>query len=64
MVSAGVCLMLYGIVVVCDVLCGGVWFVLCLCVPLLCGCVLCVICCVMVYGLSFPLCASVCVCVC
>ena len=50
-------------VVVCDVLCGVVWFVSFVCVPLLCVCVLFVICCVMVYGLSVSLCACVFACV-
>ena len=49
---------------VCDVLCGGVWYVVCavLCVSVLvvCVCVLFVIYCVIVYGLF--LCAD-CVCV-
>ena len=46
----------------CDVVCGVVWFVSSVCVPLLCVCVLFVICCV-VYGLTVSLCACVFACI-
>ena len=67
----GVCGLAFAIVwfvvlwfaVICDVMCGVVWFVLFVCVPVLCVCVLFVICCVMVYGVSFFLCPF-CVCMC
>ena len=51
-------------VAVCDLLCGGVWFGLCVCGIVLCVCASLVICCVRAYGLSlFFVCVFVSACV-